>query len=96
MKINLEIDCTPEELRQSFVLPDLQPMQEAVLGAMQKQMLDAVARSTPEALMRTWMPMFPQSSEQMQQMMGAFFRGLSPSSRSAADPAGGGGGPKKG
>jgi uncharacterized protein DUF6489 len=90
MKINLEIDCTPEELRQSFGLPDLRPMQDAVLAAMQKQMIDAVARSSPEALMRNWMPMFPQSAEQMQQIMSAFFRGLS-SGRPAPDARAGGG-----
>ena len=94
MKINVEIDCTPEELRQSFGLPDLRPMQDAVLGAMQKQMIDAVARTSPEALMRSWMPMFPQTPEQMQQIMTAFFRGLSPG-RSPADTPSGGGGPKK-
>ena len=95
MKINLEIDCTPAELRQSFGLPDLGPMQDAVLDAMQKQMIDAVARSSPEALMRNWMPMFPQSPEQMQQIMSAFFRGLSPSRSAAADPKPSGS-PKKG
>ncbi len=95
MKINVEVDCTPEELRQSFGLPDLRPMQDAVLGAMQKQMLDAVARTSPEALMRTWMPLFQQTPEQMQQIMAAFFRGLSPSRSSANTPAGGGGGQNK-
>lgn len=92
MKINIEIDCSPEEFRQSFGLPDLRPMQDAVLGAMQQQMLDAVARTTPEALMRNWMPMFLQTPEQMQQAMTAFFRGFS-SGRSPADTSSGG--PKK-
>ena len=96
MKINLQIDCTPEELRQSFGLPDLRPMQDAVLEAMQKQMIDAVARTSPEALMRTWMPMFPQSPEQMQQIMTAFFRGLSPTPRPPADAQPAGGDRKKG
>ncbi len=95
MKINVEVDCTPEELRQSFGLPDLRPMQDAVLGAMQKQMLDAVARTSPEALMRTWMPLFQQTPEQMQQIMAAFFRGLSPNRSSANTTAGGGGGQTK-
>lgn len=93
MKINVEIDCSPEELRQSFGLPDLRPMQEAVLKAMQQQMIDAVARSSPEALMRNWMPLFPQSPEQMQQVMTAFFRGLAPG-RAPADASAGGGGQK--
>ena len=95
MKINVEVDCTPEELRQSFGLPDLRPMQDAVLKAMQQQMLDAVARTSPEALMRNWMPLLPQSPEQMQQMMTAFFRGLSPTRPGAADAPSGGGGHKK-
>jgi hypothetical protein len=89
MKINVEIDCTPEEFRQCFGLPDLKPIQEAVLGAMQKQMLDAVARTSPDALLRSWMPMFPQSPEQMQQAMTAFFRGLSPGRPSNNAPSGG-------
>ncbi len=95
MKINLEIDCTPEELRQSFGLPDLRPMQDAVLEAMQKQMIDAVARSSPEALMRNWLPMFPQTPEQMQQLMTAFFRGLSPGRSASPDARPGEGGQKK-
>jgi hypothetical protein len=95
MKINVEVDCTPEELRQSFGLPDLRPMQEAVLKAMQQQMVDAVARTSPEALMRNWMPLFPQSPEQMQQMMTAFFRGLTPSARPSAGTPSSGGGQKK-
>ena len=95
MKINVEIDCSPEELRQSFGLPDLRPMQEAVLRAMQQQMLDAVARTTPDALMRTWMPMFLQTPEQMQQVMTAFFRGLSSGGRASSADTTSGGGSKK-
>jgi hypothetical protein len=93
MKINIEIDCTPEEFRQCFGLPDLRPIQEAVLGAVQQQMLDAVARTSPDALLRSWMPMFPQTPEQMQQVMTAFFRGLTPS-RPVSEPSPSGG-PKK-
>lgn len=89
MKINIEIDCTPEEARQSFGLPDLRPIQEAVLGAMQQQMLDAVARSSPDALLRSWMPLFTQGSEQMQQAMASFFRGLSPAGGGGTPPGGG-------
>lgn len=89
MKINVEIDCTPEELRQCFGLPDLRPIQETVLGAAQQQMLDAVAKTSPDALLRSWMPMFPQTPEQMQQIMTAFFRGLSPSGPPADVPSGG-------
>ena len=96
MKINVEIDCTPEEFRQCFGLPDLRPIQEAVLGAMQKQMLDAVARTSPDALLRSWMPLFPQTPEQMQQIMTAFFRGLVAGPASSPGGETSSGGQKKG
>ena len=51
MKINVEIDCTPEEARTFLGLPDLRPMQDAVLAKMQQQMLDAVDALSPEALL---------------------------------------------
>ncbi len=31
MKVNVEIDCTPLEARQFMGLPDVQPMQNAVM-----------------------------------------------------------------
>ena len=34
MKVNIEIDCTPLEARQFFGLPDVQPMQAALLAEM--------------------------------------------------------------
>ncbi|HTF01981.1 MAG TPA: DUF6489 family protein, partial [Bradyrhizobium sp.] len=37
MKVNVEIDCTPLEARQFFGLPDVQPMQTAVMDNLQKQ-----------------------------------------------------------
>ena len=39
MKVNVEIDCTPLEARQFFGLPDVSPMQVAVMEKLQQQML---------------------------------------------------------
>ena len=39
MKVNIEIDCTPLEARQFFGLPDMQPMQTAVMDKLQQQMI---------------------------------------------------------
>ena len=69
MKINVEVDCTPEELRQTFGLPDLRPMQEAVLAKMQQQMVDAVSATTPEALLKLWMPLVPTTPDGMRDAM---------------------------
>jgi hypothetical protein len=78
MKFNVEVECTPEEARTFLGLPDLRPMQDAVLAKMQKQMLDAVDAVSPEALLRTWMPLAPQTPEQMRDAMAGLFRLFTP------------------
>lgn len=86
MKVNIEIDCTPEEARRFFGLPDLRPMQDAVLAKLQQQMLDAVSAASPEALLKAWMPLVPQTPEQMQQAMTALFRAFTPGAGSGGKP----------
>ncbi|RYD59726.1 MAG: hypothetical protein EOP60_01580 [Sphingomonadales bacterium] len=57
MKINVEVDCTPEEARRFMGLPDLTPVHDVYV----KMMTDAVENQTnPEAfqqLMQSWSPM---------------------------------------
>ena len=66
MKVNTEIDCTPEEARTFFGLPDVQPMQAKVMAEMERRMLGEMDRFSPEALMKSWMSLVPQSPEQFQ------------------------------
>jgi len=80
MKVNVEIDCTPEEARRFLGLPDLQPMQDAVMAKLQQQMLDAVHVLSPETLLKTWMPLAPQTPDQMRDAMAAMFRMFTPGS----------------
>ena len=87
MKINLEIDCTPEEARRFFGLPDLQPMQQAVMARLQQQMLEGVAAMTPEAMLRQWMPLVPQTPEQLRDAMARMAAAFMP--RGGANPGGG-------
>src|ERR1700760_3646365 len=68
MKVNIEIDCTPLEARQFFGLPDLQPMQTAVMDKLQQQMLSNIDKVSPEALMQTWFTFDPKFAERMQDM----------------------------
>src|SRR5947209_16295132 len=75
VKINLEIDCTPDEARRFFGLPDVAPMQEAVMAKLQERMMQAVDATTPEALMRAWVPMAPELMQQgMNALFGAFMK----------------------
>jgi uncharacterized protein DUF6489 len=56
MKFTINCDCTPEEARQFFGLPDFQPMQEAVLSDMQEKMQKNMSAMDPENMMRMWFP----------------------------------------
>ena len=78
MKVNVEIDCTPEEARRFLGLPDLRPMQDAVMAKLQQQMVDGVTMLSPETLLKTWMPLAPQTPEQMRDAMSAMFRMFTP------------------
>jgi hypothetical protein len=66
MKINVEIDCTPLEARQFFGLPDVQPMQTAVMDNLQKQMMANIEKVSPEALMQSWFNFDPKIAERFQ------------------------------
>ena len=68
MKINVEIDCTPLEARQFFGLPDVQPMQTAVMDNLQKQMMANIEKVSPEALMQIWFTFDPKIAERFQDM----------------------------
>ena len=58
MKINVEVDCTPEEARRAVGLPDLTPIHEkyiqAVLGAMD---VGAMKPELVENMIKNWVPM---------------------------------------
>ena len=66
MKIKIDIDCTPEEARTFFGLPDVRPMQDALIAQLQERMSANLAAMDPETMIKTWMPMGLQGLEQMQ------------------------------
>jgi hypothetical protein len=68
MKVNIEIDCTPLEARQFFGLPDVQPMQTAVMDKLQQQMMTNIEKVSPEALMQSWFTFDPKIAERFQDM----------------------------
>jgi hypothetical protein len=68
MKINVEIDCTPLEARQFFGLPDVQPMQTAVMDKLQQQMMSNIDKVSPEALMQSWFTFDPKLAERFSDM----------------------------
>ena len=57
MKINLAVDCTPEEARRFMGLPDFTPVHEKYLAALTSAMDGVVAPELLENTMRGWSPM---------------------------------------
>ena len=68
MKVNIEIDCTPLEARQFFGLPDVGPMQAAVMDRMQQQVMSNIDKVSPEALIQSWFSFDPKLADRMQDM----------------------------
>lgn len=68
MKISFDIDCTPEELRGFFGLPDVKPMQEQLIKEVEERMRAGLSALDPETMLRTWMPAGFKGFEQLQEM----------------------------
>ncbi|MGF1610631.1 MAG: DUF6489 family protein [Kiloniellales bacterium] len=86
MKITIDVDCTPEEARAFLGLPDVAPMQAALMAEVEKRMIEGLRASDPETLMKTWLPAGIQGWEALQKM---FWSQMAGGGRGA-------GGPKKG
>ena len=68
MKIKLDIDCTPEEVREFFGLPRVKPVQEELLKEVQERLRANIKAMDPEAMLKTWLPATLQGFEQLQEM----------------------------
>ncbi len=71
MKITVDIDCTPEEARAFLGLPDVQPMQEALMQDMQERLTANLHAMEPSELMKMWLP---SNLKAFEGMMDAFAR----------------------
>ena len=72
MKIRWEVDCTPEEAREALGLPDVKPVQAAVMAKMEKRLTDAIDSFGPETVLRSWFSMIPQGADEMRNLFTGF------------------------
>ena len=63
MKISLDIDCTAEEARKFFGLPEVQPLQEV-----QERMTANIKAMDAKAMIEAWLPATLKGFEQLQHM----------------------------
>ncbi len=68
MKVKFDIECTPEEARQFFGLPDVAPMQEKLMAELQERLEENIRAVSAEELIKTWMPATMQGFGEMQKM----------------------------
>ena len=68
MKIKLDIDATPQELRAFFGLPDVAPFHDEMMRQLQEKMLAGVDGYDPLSLLGRFVPQGVQSLETMQKL----------------------------
>lgn len=57
MKINVEIDCTPEEARRAMGLPDFTPVHERYIALLVESVDKGASPELLDSMMRSWSPM---------------------------------------
>ena len=89
MKIRIDIDCTPQEARTFLGLPDVEPIQEAVLARTQERLTEYLDARDPEALLKLWFPGGFQELGQMQERLWKeFFGGVARGRGKGSDKSG--------
>ena len=89
MKVTIDIDFTPLEAREFLGLPDVQPLQAAVLAKIEERVMAEAEKFSPEGLMKIWFSGGPQSADWLRDMFG----GLLPGGRTKDKRIGKSGGP---
>lgn len=57
MKLNIEIDCTPEEARRAVGLPDLTPVHDRYVAMLLDMVEGGIKPEMVETMLRSWSPM---------------------------------------
>jgi Family of unknown function (DUF6489) len=72
MKFNIEVDCTPEEVRRLVGLPDLTDVHAAYLDKVKAAMDKGITPDVVEQMVRTWVPGGGAGVDMMRDLIGGF------------------------
>jgi hypothetical protein len=75
MKFNIEVDCTPEEVRRLVGLPDLTGVHDLYLAKVKDAMTKGVTPDLVEGLVRNWVPMGGAGVDMVKDLIGQFASG---------------------
>ena len=71
MKVNVEVECTPEEARAFLGLPDVAPLNDHLVAEMKRRMDENMTAMQPDELMKTWTSCGMQAQDQFRKLMEA-------------------------
>ena len=71
MKLNVEVDCTPEEARRFLGLPDVSVLNEHIVNEMRRHIETNMALLSSDDLVKTWMAYGAGAQEQFRKLMEA-------------------------
>ena len=96
MKVTINIDCTPQEARAFFGLPDVSAINKAMMDEAETHLRRNMSSMGPEAIMKLWLPAGMQGLDQFQKMFWnqvgkGFGSTRSPTSEGAESTTGSGG-----
>ncbi len=91
MKVSVDFDCTPEELRRLMGLPDMSPVHQAYIERMAKAVGDATGGEAVGEMLRSFGPM---SDAGMKLWRGLFERPTGGSAPAPTAPGEGGATPR--
>jgi hypothetical protein len=69
MKFTVNVECSPEEARRFMGLPDVTPINEALVAEMGKRMEKNLAMMSGETMMNSWMSVGTQAQDAFVKMM---------------------------
>ncbi|MEY2757906.1 MAG: hypothetical protein RIR33_1684 [Pseudomonadota bacterium] len=77
MKLNITVDCTPEEARAFLGLPDVSPINETLVASVKQRIEQNVELVSPEFYLKQWYSMGGQATDSFMQMLSAGARAAS-------------------
>jgi len=69
MKFTVNVECSPEEARRFMGLPDVTPVNEALVEEMTKRMQKNLSLMSGESMMNSWMSVGTQAQDAFVKLM---------------------------
>lgn len=75
MKFNIEIDCTPEEVRRLMGLPDMEPLHDIYQTQVKDMMTKGITPDLVDTLVKSWSPMGQNGFDLLRSVLSPFADG---------------------